>query len=1204
MNDALIQIEKEFQTSVNIGFDLNNMKKIEGLIPTKEAIRLLEDIILSTDENATRRARFLVGAYGKGKSHIVLVILSMLFSKNLSLYKRLLQRVKEYKPDLYDYILNYMNSDKKLLPVVIDGNSNSLTQSFLGALWKSLKYYKLQDIMPDTHFKAAIHMIQVWKEKFPSTYTQLQQNLSCPTSLFIERLNAFDVASYEEFKKIYPFLTSGSEFNPFSGFNVIDIYDNVNQELAEKGYSGIYVVYDEFSKYLESNITTISAGDVKMLQDFAEKCCRSGKQQLHLLMIMHKEIENYIDKLPKQKVDGWRGVSERFAHVSMYNSYDETYEIISQAIHKNSRLWDEFVAAHQVEFADIESRYAQTAMFKDCGPDVVRTIIYGAYPLHPVTTFLLPRLSEKVAQNERTMFTFLAGDDLNTLSYFLQRNKEDFPLVTPDVLYDYFAPQMRRAVYTTELYQIYKLTSRVLEAYELSDLEKQIVKTISLIYIIGQFERMAPTVDTIMDVFVHHDRNSVREAIQHLIQEKCIVYLKRSNAYLKLKESSGVNVSEEIQKVITKRSSITAAQILNQANAEPYLYPNRYNDDFNMVRYFSFRFITESELERLEESHEADGMIYGVLLSGSEEEATVREKINAASKAQERAIFVVPKSKNDMEPLCRTYDAVSILLNAAAGDAALYDDYEVIYQDMSEVIQRFIAGFTHPEYGMADYYWCGIKQQRLYRRSNLSELMSFICEETYSKTPVINNEMLNKNHLTTVAVRSREKLLHGLLNNLQLPNLGLVGSGQEVSFLRSALINTGILEDAQTNPHINLTPSDENMAAVLRAIKSFVDETKNGKPASFAKLYEKLVGPADNIGMRKGVIPILLAAVLKTYQGHVIFSTQRQEVSLSPAVLQQINETPERFFVQLEDWNQDKEVFIQRLSSLFTEYMPGRAGADGYAGVVQAMNYWYLSLPRYAKESKKNYAGQGMLAPIAPEKVKFIALMKQTGIGAQKFLFEKLPQCFGLRAFSHEVFDHIENVKVFFDSLDNDLETKLIQETKAILCPTADSRASLGSCYQLWEEGVPVLAKEYLYPNGAERLFSLASVVSNNEYLFIEKMALSLTGLQIKDWNDDMVLSFLEKLKSFVAAIKEYAQTHKSEKTEKAQNAASSDGSYEILFCSSDGQSQKKKFTKIPYSKRAKLLLNDMENAMEEMGQSITPQEKRQVLMDLLEKLL
>ena len=61
---------------------------------------------------------------------------------------------------------------------------------------------------------------------------------------------------------------------------------------------------------------------------------------------------------------------------------------------------------------------------------------------------------------------------------------------------------------------------------------------------------------------------------------------------------------------------------------------------------------------------------------------------------------------------------------------------------------------------------------------------------------------------------------------------------------------------------------------------------------------------------------------------------------------------------------------------------------------------------------------------------------------------------------------------------------------------------------------------------------------------------------------------------------------------------------YEIQFVDESGKRTRKTFTREAYSKRAKLLYSDIENSIEEMGQSITLQEKRQVLMDILEKLL
>ena len=65
----MISIASGFQYSVNIGYDLNNEEKIQNFIPTASAIRLLEDILISTFPSSTERARVLIGAYGKGNQY-------------------------------------------------------------------------------------------------------------------------------------------------------------------------------------------------------------------------------------------------------------------------------------------------------------------------------------------------------------------------------------------------------------------------------------------------------------------------------------------------------------------------------------------------------------------------------------------------------------------------------------------------------------------------------------------------------------------------------------------------------------------------------------------------------------------------------------------------------------------------------------------------------------------------------------------------------------------------------------------------------------------------------------------------------------------------------------------------------------------------------------------------------------------------------
>ena len=91
----MISVASGFQYSVNIGYDLNNDAKLKNFIPTQSALQLLSDVLDSTAVTSTERSRILIGAYGKGKSHIVLMILSMLLKKDLSLFEKTMPKISE-----------------------------------------------------------------------------------------------------------------------------------------------------------------------------------------------------------------------------------------------------------------------------------------------------------------------------------------------------------------------------------------------------------------------------------------------------------------------------------------------------------------------------------------------------------------------------------------------------------------------------------------------------------------------------------------------------------------------------------------------------------------------------------------------------------------------------------------------------------------------------------------------------------------------------------------------------------------------------------------------------------------------------------------------------------------------------------------------------------------------------------------------------
>ncbi len=1196
----MISVASGFQYSVNIGYDLNNDEKLKNFIPTKSALDLLEEILLSTMPTSTERARILIGAYGKGKSHIVLTILSMLMRKNRDLFEKLMEKIQDNQR-LMHTVNSYYDSDKCILPVIVTGGSTSLTQAFLLALQRTLSQHNLLDIMPETNYKAALLAIERWKNDYPDTYLKLQELIGEPIGNFTAALEEFDSVAYEEFERVYPMLTAGSIFNPFLGFDVVELFENAVKGLKQHGYSGIYLVYDEFSKYLEANITEASANDIKMLQDFAEKCNRSGDLQMHIMLISHKEIANYIDKLPKKKVDGWRGVSERFRHIHLNNNFAQTYEIIGSVIKKSSD-WEAFTEVHTAEFEDIQQRYSTHPLFSDMDEESFAQAVKCCYPLHPVSMYVLPRLSERVAQNERTLFTFLSSDGTSTLHSFLKDySDERFEMIAPHLIYDYFEPLFRKETYEGNIHKVYLLTSAILSQLDDSSLESKIVKTISLAYILEQYERFKPTTDEIIGIYrIGYSTDEIQQAIHSLVEKKFLVYRKRSNNYLQLKQSSGVNIHERIHDIVeAQRRRVTIKETLNNVNFDNYIYPSQYNDEYDMTRFFSFEFIDASEISetadftnRIDEAN-ADGVIYGIIPTEGDSIEGLKSQLIERSKECSQVIFVLPKHYYEIEQAVRELNAVSVLRDEATGDKILFDEYEIIYEDLLEVVNRFIASYTHPELRDSIYVHQG-NVVPILRKAGLTKLASDICEAIFSETPVICNEVINRNEPTNIAVNSRTKIVAALLRTELEANLGLSGTGQEVSIMRSTLVRTGILVQDENKVSLNLRPSDEKVTNMLAVIENFIMEARHVEKLSFDVLYKRLTHASGKIGLRKGLIPIYLAVVLHEHKQQLVFTDRNGQVTLNSDTVNLININPSGFFVAHIDWDVEKEQAVCRLEKLFAEYIvEAEKNISAYDYVVNAMRRWYMGLPRYAKESKVDNEGNRI-------DKRYIAFLRDLRVPGSNYqlLFKKLPKDFAYEEFSIGLTENIEKAVEFYNILLLGLLNKLIDCTKMIFASQDDTelgRKTLSSIVKDWCENLDAKVFEQLFADGTERIIGLLRNATNDDEMLIIRLAKAVTGLRVEDWDSNTQKQYMQALQRYKATAEAFKSQVVAEET---QTRGTSD--YQVSFADANGNVVTKRFEHIERSRRSQLLYNQVKSALSAMGQSISEQEKRQVLMEIL----
>ena len=94
-----------------------------------------------------------------------------------------------------------------------------------------------------------------------------------------------------------------------------------------------------------------------------------------------------------------------------------------------------------------------------------------------------------------------------------------------------------------------------------------------------------------------YPKEQIENALNILIEKEFVIYLRQSNSYLKLKETSGVDIPKAIHDEIERnKKTFVLSKVLNETNTERYFYPYRYNDEKEMSRYFDFEFVDFSDI--------------------------------------------------------------------------------------------------------------------------------------------------------------------------------------------------------------------------------------------------------------------------------------------------------------------------------------------------------------------------------------------------------------------------------------------------------------------------------------------------------------------------------------------------------------------------------------------------------------------------------
>lgn len=107
----LIHINRNFQKAVNLQLDIGDHGRIEHYIPTRSSMLILRRYLKAVTGEAKEHATVLIGPYGKGKSHLLLVLLSIL---SCDLPQSVFEKIKITDPETADLVTQIRKENKKI----------------------------------------------------------------------------------------------------------------------------------------------------------------------------------------------------------------------------------------------------------------------------------------------------------------------------------------------------------------------------------------------------------------------------------------------------------------------------------------------------------------------------------------------------------------------------------------------------------------------------------------------------------------------------------------------------------------------------------------------------------------------------------------------------------------------------------------------------------------------------------------------------------------------------------------------------------------------------------------------------------------------------------------------------------------------------------------------------------------------------------
>lgn len=1167
----LITKRKQYKYSANICFDLENENRLSGFIPNVTTTEILKEYLYGIiQDKAGVHSRILYGSYGTGKSHLLTVLCALLghINTNGDAFDLFIESITKYDDDFADFIKEFAKNAKPYLVVPVYSDFSDFDKCISYSMKKALEKKGFEICFKNTFYEA-LDLIAKWEdgEASKTRLDEVCNKLKVDISDFKNQLKTFVPSSEKVFNLIFKEMTYGATFVSETG----SLIDNLNQanEAIKDEYQGIVFVFDEFGRYIEDNGETIK---VKTIQDFAEYCDHSDYEN-HLILVSHKQLSLYTDKMKKELSDEWKKIEGRFKATSINVKYDQCLSLIPHIIPKTKK-WDTFKKRYE---RDLNALYEEAWDFKGfLLPPEGGNPFEGGFPLHPITLYALDRLSKKVAQNERTFFTYLASDEENSLFAQIDKLKDDrFHFVGLDLIYDYFEENIM-SYRANDIYVMYKKLQYALNKLveeNTDSAEVKILKTIAVINIISDSAVLASNRVTLCHV-IDEDDEVISSAIDALEKKKIIKFM-RQYGYYDFLDSSIYDLDSMIEEKIGSINDEMVVNILNDEFTDFVIYPHRYNAKYHMNRIMIPVFAYRNELSKKTFVRSMPDYYDGIVAFVLDADYSLNEYSEV--ELPDRMLMLVNSNPKQIINEVKRYIATKLLYSQREelkkDDPTVEKELQLYLEEEQAILSELVSNWRKIKGSDITVVFDG-HEEEVKSEAELTECASQIMLSAYKKTIIVNNDLINKNKVSGAIRLSRSKLLDNMLNGIDIMN-GCTPLSPEHNIVRALLVKNGMYDDG-IPVKLNYIDGEVSGDAVKHVIQKYIKKAKKA-PVSVNELYEELKKPP--YGLRDGYMSLLLAYELSQYE-NISLSFHGADRDYSSEEFLKAFENPEDYSIFICNWSEEQEKYISDLEELYGKYL-NRKTKNRLKELLGAMNTHFASLTKSALTTDKY---------VSPKAKQYRDILSISYKDYNSFFFEVLPK---LDSDYGTLVVQLRTIKAELERVPelqmSDVD-KLIRNVYDI---GRDETISMWLFDKYESEWAAKAHKVFDYHTNAFLEFVRNNNAQKEDVAVIQDLANVITGFGVDYWNDSKIEDFEEILRKVFAQLEGY--TVKDEL---------SDDEVKIVIQTGGEELRTTQFDKQDLSSNGQIMFNKMKATISNFGESISQEEKMQIIARLLEEIM